>query len=544
MDSNHPPKYWPEISDSTKANIAKNIDKNISADSIIAVFDTTLFGNSCKNGIVFTVLGLYNIESFSRPEYANYSNIKSVELTEKKVNIHLKKGTIITNYNGTIKNRAALCDLLKELVHYNSIINESLNNDVHIILPDGTEEWFDTNGKTQDKTRKVSHWYDSMGNVIRALRPDGTDYNYRKDADGTEHWFDEKGEEFHRINSDGKELWFSKKSNSPIHTKEPDGVENWFDEQGINTYRKKPDGYEYWFDEQGEKSIRAKGPDGTEYWYDENENMTHQKDADGTEHWFENGQEIRRKNKFGTVYWFDGTSGKTIRAKYPDGSEEWYDSKGNIIRKKTSDGKEESYAYIESRPKSSSGEYDEQKAQDMAARYGRNATDEDINNVKNNMGKMNKGPLAKIWDKVMTLWAGFNSPNTPVSLKAMIIGGLIYMVSPVDLIPDFIPFLGLTDDAGVIGLVFSQFVRLTAGAAIVAGAAIKMYRIGVEEIKRKLNELNKKYSSIIVKNLKEVEDKYEVNVGLLDEEGNETEELTLEAPELAPDIRPGMTIHA
>ena len=126
----------------------------------------------------------------------------------------------------------------------------------------------------------------------------------------------------------------------------------------------------------------------------------------------------------------------------------------------------------------------------------------------------------------------------------MIIGGLIYMVSPIDLIPDFIPFLGLTDDAGVIGLVFSQFVRLTAGAAIVTVAAIKLHRIGVEEIKRKLKDLNKDYSTIIVKNLKEGEDKCEVKIGLLDDEGNETEELTLEGDELAPDIQPGMTIHA
>ena len=364
---------------------------------------------------------------------------------------------------------------------------------------------------------------------------------------GDSHARGEEGEKSIRAKGpDGTEYWYDYDENKKlVHKSDSTGNEYWYDEEENEIHRKTSRGPEYWF-EYGTngKLIHANDSVGTEYWYDENENMTHQKDADGTEHWFENGQEIRRKNKFGTVYWFDGTSGKTIRAKYPDGSEEWYDSNGNIIRKRTSDGEEESYAYIESRPKSSSGEYDEQKAQDMAARYGRNATDADINNVKNNMGKMNKGPLAKIWDKVMTLWAGFNSPNTPASLKAMIIGGLIYMVSPVDLIPDFIPFLGLTDDAGVIGLVFSQFVRLTAGAAIVAGAAIKMYRIGVEEIKRKLNELNKKYSSFIVKNLKEGEDKYEVKVGLLDDYGNETEELTLEAPELAPDIRPGMTIHA
>ena len=75
-------------------------------------------------------------------------------------------------------------------------------------------------------------------------------------------------------------------------------------------------------------------------------------------------------------------------------------------------------------------------------------------------------------------------------------------------------------------------------------AAIKLHRIGVEEIKRKLKDLNKNYSTLIVKNLKEGEDKYEVKIGLLDDEGNETEELTLEGDELAPDIQPGMTIHA
>ena len=108
--------------------------------------------------------------------------------------------------------------------------------------------------------------------------------------------------------------------------------------------------------------------------------------------------------------------------------------------------------------------YDEAAAADMAARMGKNATEADIENVANKMDSMNRGPLAKVWDKVTQLWKAFKSPETPASMKAIIIGGLIYMVSPIDLIPDAIPVVGLLDDVGVIGLVFSQFLCLTSAA--------------------------------------------------------------------------------
>lgn len=115
-------------------------------------------------------------------------------------------------------------------------------------------------------------------------------------------------------------------------------------------------------------------------------------------------------------------------------------------------------------------DFDEEEAAGMAAKMGANATEADIQNVAEKMDSMNKGPLSKVWDKVVQLWEAFKSPDTPKSLKAIIIGGLIYMVSPVDLIPDVIPVVGLLDDAGVIGIVFSQFVRLAGTAAI--GVAI------------------------------------------------------------------------
>ena len=105
-------------------------------------------------------------------------------------------------------------------------------------------------------------------------------------------------------------------------------------------------------------------------------------------------------------------------------------------------------------------DYNKQKAQKMAEKYGQDASEMDVENVRANIGKMKKGPLAKIWDKVIVLWNAFNSPDTPTKTKALIIGGLIYMISPIDLIPDIIPILGLTDDAGVLAMIYNQYMQL------------------------------------------------------------------------------------
>ena len=63
---------------------------------------------------------------------------------------------------------------------------------------------------------------------------------------------------------------------------------------------------------------------------------------------------------------------------------------------------------------------------------------------------MKKGAIAKIWENVLALWALAKDPNAAWGSKALAIGALVYLVSPVDLIPDFIPVFGLTDDAAVV----------------------------------------------------------------------------------------------
>ncbi len=71
----------------------------------------------------------------------------------------------------------------------------------------------------------------------------------------------------------------------------------------------------------------------------------------------------------------------------------------------------------------------------------------------------------KFWDKVMKygkqagkttvyysllLFYVAKSPEVPKSTKMIIVGALSYLIFPLDLIPDFIPAVGLVDDAGVI----------------------------------------------------------------------------------------------
>jgi uncharacterized membrane protein YkvA (DUF1232 family) len=41
-------------------------------------------------------------------------------------------------------------------------------------------------------------------------------------------------------------------------------------------------------------------------------------------------------------------------------------------------------------------------------------------------------------------------PKTPLQAKAVLMGALAYFVIPVDMLPDFIAWLGFTDDAAVI----------------------------------------------------------------------------------------------
>lgn len=70
------------------------------------------------------------------------------------------------------------------------------------------------------------------------------------------------------------------------------------------------------------------------------------------------------------------------------------------------------------------------------------------------MKTMKRLSATAVYD-ILLLWYVLKSPDTPIRDKAVIIGAFGYFILPVDLIPDGIPVLGLTDDLAAIRLALS-----------------------------------------------------------------------------------------
>jgi len=94
-----------------------------------------------------------------------------------------------------------------------------------------------------------------------------------------------------------------------------------------------------------------------------------------------------------------------------------------------------------------------------------------LEDKKKSLGLLNKallkatthrGALGETWDKLQLLfgvfrdWINGNYKEMPTRSLLMIILGIVYFVSPLDAIFDYIPFAGLVDDAAVAGFIISQ----------------------------------------------------------------------------------------
>jgi uncharacterized membrane protein YkvA (DUF1232 family) len=108
--------------------------------------------------------------------------------------------------------------------------------------------------------------------------------------------------------------------------------------------------------------------------------------------------------------------------------------------------------------------------------------------VAGRLDGMNRGPVAEIWGKVLMLWNYVRDPKTPWTVKILPLAALLYLISPLDLIPDMIPVLGLTDDVAVVFFVVDltiKAVKAFTDAALEAASAYVRQK-GMES----LTELN------------------------------------------------------
>jgi uncharacterized membrane protein YkvA (DUF1232 family) len=100
---------------------------------------------------------------------------------------------------------------------------------------------------------------------------------------------------------------------------------------------------------------------------------------------------------------------------------------------------------------------------DMAKTYLNNKTkSNELLDEATTKSNTNKNALEEVWDNLQSLIAMFRSwvkgdyKEIPTKTILSIIAAIIYFVSPVDFIPDFIVGLGFADDAAIIGFTIKQ----------------------------------------------------------------------------------------
>lgn len=88
---------------------------------------------------------------------------------------------------------------------------------------------------------------------------------------------------------------------------------------------------------------------------------------------------------------------------------------------------------------------------------------------------------AQLWASVHALWLLMRHPQAPLAPKLVAALVACYALSPIDLIPDFIPVLGMLDDIVLIPLGIALAIKLTPAPlwqALLAQAQANPVRLG------------------------------------------------------------------
>ena len=75
-------------------------------------------------------------------------------------------------------------------------------------------------------------------------------------------------------------------------------------------------------------------------------------------------------------------------------------------------------------------------------------------------GRSVLGRILAFREEAGLLWRAFWHPETPLYLKGATLFAALYLVSPIDLVPDFVPFAGWIDDLILVPLMVSWIARM------------------------------------------------------------------------------------
>lgn len=110
-------------------------------------------------------------------------------------------------------------------------------------------------------------------------------------------------------------------------------------------------------------------------------------------------------------------------------------------------------------------ENDQERIKASVEQGGKNFTQEDLKKVMADSATAEKKSsylgdqfetFKIMWSLLQDYWNG-DYKNVPWKLIAAIGFAVAYLVSPIDIVPDFIPILGFVDDAAVFALTLAAF---------------------------------------------------------------------------------------
>lgn len=99
--------------------------------------------------------------------------------------------------------------------------------------------------------------------------------------------------------------------------------------------------------------------------------------------------------------------------------------------------------------------------------------------------------------QIRFVYEAFCDPATPAAAKMIVAGALAYFLLPADALPDFLPMLGFTDDAAVIGLALGKLREILRehGRAVKRAAAptpdLEALQLKLAEARRDLAQLER-----------------------------------------------------